>query len=125
MAAVLDAFTPYLKKLIVDMADEEVCMLLGVSGEIKKLEDNMESLEVFLADAERRHITDKVVQIWVKKLKDTMYDATDILDLCQLEADKRRESKGDRVEDKVPGCVQSLLFCLQKPSWVQPVSHRG
>ncbi|CAO2142693.1 unnamed protein product [Urochloa humidicola] len=94
MAVVLDALAPCVKKLIADMAQEEVSMLLGVSGEITKLEDNMESIKAFLGDAERRRITDQGVQIWVRKLKNAMYDATDILDLCQLEADKRRGSKG-------------------------------
>ena len=40
MAAVLDAMVPYVKNLIAGMAEEEVNMLLGVSGEITKLEDN-------------------------------------------------------------------------------------
>ncbi|WVZ48872.1 hypothetical protein U9M48_000268 [Paspalum notatum var. saurae] len=53
MAAVLDAFLPYVKNLIAGMAQEEVSMLLGVSGEISKLEDNLEALRAFLADAER------------------------------------------------------------------------
>jgi len=106
MAAVLDAFAPYVKKLISDMAQEEVSMLLGVSGEITRLEDNMEGLKAFLADAERRRLTDMSAQWWVRKLKGAMYDATDILDLCQLEADKRRESSGDGMEkNKVsPSC---------------------
>ena len=33
MAAVLDAMVPYVKKLIAGMAEEEVNMLLGVSGQ--------------------------------------------------------------------------------------------
>jgi len=45
MAAVLDALAPYVKKLIVDMAQEEVSVLLGVSSEITKLEDNMEGIK--------------------------------------------------------------------------------
>nr|CAB3490624.1 unnamed protein product [Digitaria exilis] len=64
MAAVLDALAPYVKKLIADMAKEEVSMLLGVHGDITKLEDNMESIKAFLADAERRRITDLSVQRW-------------------------------------------------------------
>ena len=38
MAAVLHALAPYIKKLLTDMAEEEVSMLLGVSGhfEIKR-----------------------------------------------------------------------------------------
>ena len=58
MAAVLDAMVPYVKKLIAGMAEEEVNMLLGVSGEITKLEDNTESIKSFQSDAERRRITE-------------------------------------------------------------------
>jgi hypothetical protein len=113
MAAVLDALAPYVKKLIADMAQEEVSMLLGVSSEITKLEDNMEGLKAFLKDAERRRITDTSVQRWSTKLKNAMYDATDVFDLCQLEADKRRESRGGgTVEHKSPGCFQPFL-CIR------------
>ncbi|KAJ1256665.1 hypothetical protein BS78_K333700 [Paspalum vaginatum] len=125
MAAVLDAFAPYVKKLIADMAQEEVSMLLGVSGEITKLEGNMEGLRAFLADAERRRLTDESVQIWVRKLKGAMYDATDILDLCQLEADKRGESKcGSMEPDKAPSCCWSLLFCLRNPVFAHKIGSR-
>ncbi|CAL4980118.1 unnamed protein product [Urochloa decumbens] len=124
MAAVLDALAPYVQKLITDMAGEEVSMLLGVSGEITKLEDNMESIKAFLTDAERRRITDESVQRWTRKLKDAMYDATDILDLCQLEADKRRESKGRSLKEKVPGCFQPLLFCLCNPVFAHEIGSQ-
>ncbi|KAJ1276429.1 hypothetical protein BS78_05G213800 [Paspalum vaginatum] len=126
MAAVLDAFVPYVKKLIADVAQDEVSMLLGVSGEITKLEDNMEGLRAFVADAERRRLTDQTVQRWVRKLKDAMYDATDILDLCQLEADKRKESGGDRNKQNnaPPGCLQPLLFCLRNPVFAHKIGSR-
>ncbi|XP_062182204.1 putative disease resistance protein At1g50180 [Phragmites australis] len=123
MAVVLDALAPYMKKLIADMAEEEVRVLLDISGEIKKLEGNMESLKDFLADAERRRITDQSVQGWVGKLKDTMYDTTDILDLCQLEANKRRESNCGSMEEKVPGCFKPLLFCLWNPVFAHKIAH--
>ena len=58
MAAVLDAMVPYVKNLIAGMAEEEVNMLLGISGEITKLEDKTDSIKAFLADAERRRITE-------------------------------------------------------------------
>ncbi|WVZ48883.1 hypothetical protein U9M48_000278 [Paspalum notatum var. saurae] len=127
MAAVLDAFAPYVKKLITDMAQDEVSMLLGVSGEITKLGDNMESLKAFIADAERRRLTDKSVQRWVRKLKDTMYDATDIIDICQLEAERRKESGGDdniEQNNAPPGCFQSLIFCLRNPAFAHKIGSR-
>nr|XP_034606491.1 putative disease resistance protein RGA3 isoform X2 [Setaria viridis] len=126
MAAFLDAMAPYVQKLIADMAQEEVSMLLGVSGEIKKLEDNMEGIKAFVADAERRRITDQSVQRWVRKLKDAMYDATDIIDECQLEADKRRGSTedGSSVKKVSAGCFQPLLFCLRNPVFAHKIGSR-
>jgi hypothetical protein len=125
MAAVLDAMAPYVMQLIAGMAQEEVSMLLGVSGEINRLEDNMGSIKAFLVDAERRRLTDKSVQRWVRKLKGAMYDATDILDLCQLEADKRREAKKNGgMEEKPPGCCPSLLFCLRNPVFAHKIGSR-
>ncbi|KAJ1255506.1 hypothetical protein BS78_K201300 [Paspalum vaginatum] len=125
MAAVLDAMAPYVMKLIADMGKEEVNMLLGISGEIKKLKDNMESIKAFLADAERRRLTDQGVQLWVRKLKGAMYDATDILDRCHLEADKRRESKcGSMEPEKAPSCCWSLLFCLRNPVFAHRMGSR-
>jgi len=124
MAAVLDAMVPYVKKLIAGMAEEEVNILLGVSGEITKLEDNTESIKAFLADAERRRIAEHSVQRWVNKLKDAMYDATDILDLCQLEVDKRKESEGGSMDEKAPSCCQSFLFCLRNPLFAHKIGSR-
>ncbi|CAO2189774.1 unnamed protein product [Urochloa humidicola] len=132
MAAVLDAFAPYVKKLIKDMAEEEVAMLLGISSEITKLEDNMKGLEAFVEDAERRSTTDMSVQRWVRMFKDAMYDATDILDLCQLEADKHGELKDAQLEadkwrepkEKVSGCFQAFLFCLQNPVIAHGIGSR-
>ncbi|KAL6653879.1 hypothetical protein ACP70R_008803 [Stipagrostis hirtigluma subsp. patula] len=124
MAAVLDAMAPYVKELITDMVKEEVHMLLGVSDEITKLESNMETLKAFVADAERRRITDLTAQRWVTKLKNAMYDASDILDLCQLEADKRRESKGSSLREKMTGCFQPLLFGLRNPVHAHKIGSR-
>jgi len=121
MAAALDALAPYVKKLIADMAQEEVSMLLGVSAEITKLEENMEGLKAFLKDAERRRITDTSVQRWSTKLNNSVYDATDILDLCQIEADKQSESKGSSTVEKAPGCCLPLLSCLRNPVFAHKI----
>lgn len=124
MAAILDAMVPYVMQQLADMATEEVKMLLGISGEIEKLENNMESLKYFLADAERKRITKLSVQRWVQKLKNAMYDASDILDLCQIEADKQRESKGSSMVEKAPGCCRPLLSCLRNPVFAHKIGSR-
>ncbi|XP_062213650.1 putative disease resistance RPP13-like protein 1 [Phragmites australis] len=84
MAAVLDAFASKLADILVGMAKAEVEMLLGVPGEITKLETTLGDLSSILADADRRRIRDSAAERWVRELKDVMYDADDILDLCQI-----------------------------------------
>jgi hypothetical protein len=82
MAAVLDAMVSFVIDTLQKMAADEVDMLRGVPDEINKLEEKLQDLKAVLADAERRRITDEAVQRWVLMLKDVMYEATDIHDIC-------------------------------------------
>ncbi|XP_045089654.1 putative disease resistance protein RGA3 [Aegilops tauschii subsp. strangulata] len=139
MAAVLDALAARVMNTIMDMGEEKISMLLGVSHEIKKLEDNVEPLRNILIDAERRRITDKSVQAWVTKLKSAMYEASDILDLCQLEAMDRHYKQHSRglclrlweklpflccLGEKLQGVLQPFLYCVQNPGFANEVGGR-
>ncbi|KAL6653847.1 hypothetical protein ACP70R_008771 [Stipagrostis hirtigluma subsp. patula] len=127
MAAVLDALANYVTEMTLGMAEEELRMLLGASGEIERLGDKVEMMKACMADAERRRIDEPNVQRWVTKLKGAMYEATDMLDLCQLEAEKRRSSGGGEEgmqEKKASGCLQPLLFCLRNPSFAHTMGKR-
>ncbi|KAK3120688.1 hypothetical protein QOZ80_9AG0692080 [Eleusine coracana subsp. coracana] len=124
MAAVLNALAAYVTKLITDMAEEKVHLLLGVSDEIDKLGQNLDNLKAFLADAERQRITDQLVQRWVRMLKDVMYDATDILELIQLKGEKWRESMGGSVEKMPRRCYQPFLLCLRNPLFAHKIGSR-
>ncbi|TVU23012.1 hypothetical protein EJB05_32738, partial [Eragrostis curvula] len=94
MAWVLDALAPSVIKMIKDMSKEELTILMGVSMEINKLGGKVENLEAYLADAERRRINETRVQKWVSKLKGALYEATDVLELCYLDAEERRNKQG-------------------------------
>ncbi|TVU31132.1 hypothetical protein EJB05_22803 [Eragrostis curvula] len=121
MAVVLDALASFVKHMLTEMAKAEVSMLLGVSREIGELEGKLLELKDALADADRRRITDKLVQRWVGVLKDAMYEATDILDLCKLKAEERRESAmgGDPSRR-----FNSILFCMRNPVFAHDIGRR-
>ncbi|CAD6343901.1 unnamed protein product [Miscanthus lutarioriparius] len=108
MAVVLDALTSYLQHMLSEMAKEEVHLLLGVPDEIKKMGIKLGDLKRFIADADKRNISDESVQSWVRELRNAMYDATNIFDLCQLKAMEQGPSKD-------MGCFNPLLFCLRNP----------
>ncbi|KAG2560397.1 hypothetical protein PVAP13_8KG061184 [Panicum virgatum] len=86
MAGVLDALSSYVQNMLTEMARDEVQMLLGVSGEIEKMDIKLKDLKNFLRDADKRSIADESVQAWVLELREAMYDATNIIDICQLKA---------------------------------------
>ena len=120
MAAVLVSLASYVNGMLTKMAKEEVSMLLGVSSEIDKLAGKLHELKDVLADAERRCISDKCVQRWVGMLKDVMYEATDILDLCQLKAEERQESSMHADF----GCLNSMLFWMRSPVFAHDIGRR-
>ena len=78
----MDALASYVQNMLTEMARDEVHMLLGVTGEIEKMDIKLNDLKNFLVDADRRSITDQSVQAWVLELREAMYDATNILDIC-------------------------------------------
>ncbi|EMS63428.1 hypothetical protein TRIUR3_13216 [Triticum urartu] len=118
MAMVLDAFASYVQNMLTEMVSGEVHMLLGVTDEIEKMDVKLKDLKNFLADADRRNITDNRVQEWVAELKRAMYEAADILDLCQLKAMEQGLSTKD------VGCFNPLLFCMRNPSHAHDIGTR-
>ncbi|KAI4979030.1 hypothetical protein ZWY2020_015783 [Hordeum vulgare] len=104
--------------MLTEMASEEVHMLLGFRREIDKMDLKLRDLKNFLADADRRNITDKRVQEWVAQLKRAMYEAADILDLCQLKAMEHGMSSAN------VGCCNPLLFCMRNPSHAHDIGTR-
>jgi len=117
MAGVLDALASYVQNMLTEMASDEVHMLLGVTGEIEKMDIKLKDLKNFLVDADKRSITDQTVQAWVLELREAMYDATNILDICQLKTMERGTSHD-------AGCFNPLLFCMRNPLHAHKIGSR-
>ncbi|CAL4985681.1 unnamed protein product [Urochloa decumbens] len=117
MAMILDALASYIQSMVLEMAKEEVHLLLGVPDEIKRMDSKLGDLKRFLADADKRNIIDESVQLWVKELRNAMYDATNILDLCQLKAMEQGPSQD-------MGCFNPLLFCMRNPHHAHDIGSR-
>ncbi|CAD6343900.1 unnamed protein product [Miscanthus lutarioriparius] len=117
MVAVLAVLAFYIQHMLVNMAKEEVHILLGVTQEIDKMGVKLGDLKNFLTDADRRNITDLSVKAWVGELRDAMYVATNILDLCQLKAMEQGPSRD-------MGCFNPLLFCMRTPLHAHDIGNR-
>ncbi|CAN6318632.1 unnamed protein product [Urochloa humidicola] len=126
MAAVLDSFPSKLADILMGMAKEEVEMLLGVPGEITKLETTLGDISSILGDAERRRIRDSAVERWVRELKDVMYDADDILDPCQIMEGGEDPSSLGVVPKRTSGwCkIPKMCFCFRNPIAVHEIGRK-
>ncbi|VAI82097.1 unnamed protein product [Triticum turgidum subsp. durum] len=119
MAMVLDAFASYITDYLKQVVQDELGTMLGVSGKIDKLGNKLLDLKNFLADADRRNITAEAVKVWVGQLKRAMYEAADILDLCQHKAMEKRGPSSVEA-----GCCNPLLFCLRNPFHAREIGTR-
>ncbi|KAH7660042.1 P-loop containing nucleoside triphosphate hydrolase protein [Dioscorea alata] len=86
MAMIVDAFSGKLVEKLGNVIEEKAIMVLGVKDELQSLQRKMKRIACVLKDAERRRIQqDEAVKLWVEELKDVMYDAEDIIDLCMIQ----------------------------------------
>ncbi|XP_039141918.1 putative disease resistance protein RGA1 [Dioscorea cayenensis subsp. rotundata] len=85
MVMIVDAFAGKLVERLSNVIEEKAIMVLGVKDELQRLRRRMERIARVLKDAEKRKIQDETVKGWVNELKDLMYDADDIIDLCMIQ----------------------------------------
>ncbi|OVA11839.1 hypothetical protein BVC80_7163g1 [Macleaya cordata] len=71
--------TEVLRKLN-SVLDQEIRLAKGVTEELKKLHDTLEVILAVTADAEKKQIKETVVRLWLRRLKDVVYDADDLLE---------------------------------------------
>lgn len=98
-------------------------MLLGVPGDVEKLEAILEDLSNVLGDAEWKRISDTAVDGRVRELKDIMYDADDVLDQWLMAG---RSSRGPRRSSSLStdGCFVLLLTCFRDPVFAHDMAEQ-
>lgn len=85
MAMVLEFFAKMFLQKIANFAEGEICKVLRVRAEVEMLERRLTRIKGFLRTAEQRRHVDAAMDTRVRELKDVMYDADDIIDLCIFE----------------------------------------
>ncbi|KAL0927245.1 hypothetical protein M5K25_001409 [Dendrobium thyrsiflorum] len=102
MAMILDAFMSKFSSLLANFVYEEVIRVLGVKDELQELHRRMISIQCLLKDAEKKKFGESSTELWLSELKDVMYDAEDLIELCRIEgaqllADQNPESRTSSV----------------------------
>ncbi|KAI8534495.1 hypothetical protein RHMOL_Rhmol10G0094600 [Rhododendron molle] len=69
---------------------KEFGIALGLETELKNLKRTLSTIQAVLVDAEAKQWTSEPVKNWLQQLKDSAYDAEDVLDEFATEALKRK-----------------------------------
>ncbi|KAK1257943.1 putative disease resistance protein RGA1 [Acorus gramineus] len=112
--------------IVINMAKDEVTMVRGINKELKRLEQKLNMIKVFLNDAQKKGANDNAVAIWLNKLRDIMYDADDIIDECETRAAKHMElqQKIGSAYSMVRCCYPSHLSCLQRIAFHHEIGNK-
>ncbi|PIA45151.1 hypothetical protein AQUCO_01700591v1 [Aquilegia coerulea] len=75
-----DAVLGLLLENLNSLIQSEFGLLHGVQEEAEKLSLTLSTVQAVIEDAETKQHTDKAIAVWLRRLKDTAYDAEDVLD---------------------------------------------
>ncbi|WOL13394.1 hypothetical protein Cni_G22164 [Canna indica] len=93
MTMILNFFVErYLEKLS-HITEKEICQVLGVKHEIKRLHERLERIKGVLQNADQKKHENIAINIWVRNLKNIVYDIEDIIDLSMFEDGKLLEAQ--------------------------------
>lgn len=59
------------------------------NDDLKDMKMTLETIEAFLKDAERRSIKEKSVRLWLRRLKNAMYNISDMIDGFEAETTRK------------------------------------
>ncbi|PKU83676.1 putative disease resistance protein RGA4 [Dendrobium catenatum] len=132
MAMILDAFMSKFSALLADFVYEEVIRVLGVKEDLQELRGRMRSIQCLLKDAEKKKFGESSTELWLSELKDVMYDAEDIIDLCRIEgaqllADQNPESRTSSVRcdfSSVLSCFTSVPLRHEIGNRIEEINNR-
>ncbi|XP_026430310.1 disease resistance protein RGA2-like [Papaver somniferum] len=80
-----------LLKNLGSIVGQQITVAWGVEGELKRLNDTLEMIAAVTSDAENKQVNNTSVGLWLRWLRDVVYDADDVLDEFSYEAIRRSE----------------------------------
>ncbi|KAF8015886.1 hypothetical protein BT93_H1435 [Corymbia citriodora subsp. variegata] len=107
-AVLFSLATDILKSLTTEMAkpggsfaSQKIQLLCCAKDELESLEQTVQTIQAVLLDAERQQWHNDQVKLWLKRLKDILYDVQDLLDDVATEDLRRKVTPGNKMWKEV------------------------
>ncbi|XWS24341.1 hypothetical protein CRYUN_Cryun28dG0093000 [Craigia yunnanensis] len=83
------------------LAVQQIGLWWNLKDDLKELKGIVSAIKAVILDAEERFVTSKLIKDWLEKLKDTLYDADDLLDDLSTEALRQDLLSGNKLTKEV------------------------
>ncbi|KAI6678070.1 hypothetical protein NL676_038866 [Syzygium grande] len=82
-------------------ASQMIQLFCCAEGELHSLEETVQTIRAVLMDAEKKQWHDNQVKLWLRRLKDVLYDAQDLFDDISTEGLRRQAMAGNEMMKEV------------------------
>ena len=83
------------------IALQEVVLVWGVNDDLEDLKNTISTIQAVILDAEEQKSNNHQIGDWLRKLKNALYDADDVIDEIEYEALRRKVAKSGSTGKKV------------------------
>ncbi|KAJ9158856.1 hypothetical protein P3X46_024400 [Hevea brasiliensis] len=98
-----------------------------VSAQLQKWESILKRIHAVLDDAEEKHMTNRLVELWLNDLRDLAYDVEDVLDelVTEVQAQQRRLEEEPQVRPNKLRKIFNTIFAALNPIKEKDELHLG
>ncbi|KAJ9158733.1 hypothetical protein P3X46_024291 [Hevea brasiliensis] len=75
---------------LASFVSQEISLVYGFTKDLRRLESTLSSINAILLDAEKKQEESHAVKVWIKRLREVVYDADDLLDDVATEGLRRK-----------------------------------
>ncbi|GMI65032.1 hypothetical protein like AT3G14470 [Hibiscus trionum] len=84
-----------------DLVHQEISLTWGIRGDLEKLGHTLTTIKAVLLDADEKQARRHQLRVWLQRLRDACYDAEDVLDEFEIEAQRKQVRKERSTGEKV------------------------
>ena len=88
-------------ELLGSLTLQEVKLTIGVKTEIRNLMNTVSTIQAVILDAEKQSSHSHQIKDWLRKLKDVLHDADDLLDDFSTEVLRHKVMTGNKMTKEV------------------------
>ncbi|XP_021986642.1 disease resistance protein RGA2 isoform X2 [Helianthus annuus] len=119
--AVISALVNEMVRRLTSAAIEEVGLLRRFKGDILRLKEDFEQIQAVLEDAEEKHIKEKAVELWLRRLRSASLKVEDVLDDISTETLLQHLNKEKGIKYKVRALISQFKFRVRAAHKVKAI----